>query len=94
MLWLWNLTKKEMQNPIRCHLISLKILVQDFPLWLNEIDGVSAVAGTLVLSPAPHSGLRIWCYHSYGIGHISSLDLVLGLGTPYPWGSQKKKKKK
>ena len=42
--------------------------------------------------PDQHSGLRIWCCHSFNLGSNWSLDMTPGLGAPYVRGSQKKKK--
>ena len=47
-------------------------------------------AGTQVPSPAWHSGLGI----GNGLGQDCGSDLIPGLGTPYAWGGQKRKKKK
>ena len=44
--------------------------------------------------PAQHSGFRIWCCRSCGLGCNCGSDLVPGLGTPYSVGQPKKKKKK
>ena len=48
--------------------------------------------GTQVQSPAQHSGLRIWCCHSCGVGCNCSLDLIPDLETPYAKRWPKKKK--
>ena len=49
---------------------------------------------TQVPSLAWHSGLRIWCYHSYGVGCNCGLDPIPGLRTPLAVGQPKKKKKR
>ena len=41
-------------------------------------------AGTQVLSPAQHRGMRIQRCHSCGLGGNCGLYLIPGLGTPYP----------
>ena len=48
-------------------------------------------AGTKVPQPAQHSGLRIRCCYSCGIGHNCGLDLTPGPGTPYNIGQERKK---
>ena len=51
------------------------------------------IAGTQVLSPAWHWGLRIWCCcYSCSIGQIYGLDLIPGPGTPYAAKQPKKPK--
>ena len=49
--------------------------------------------GTLVRSPARHSGLRIQCCHSCVLVHDCGLDLIPGPGSPYAMGWPKKEKK-
>ena len=48
-------------------------------------------AGTHVPSLAQHSGLRIQCCHSFGLG--CSSDLILDPGTPYAAKKERKKKR-
>ena len=43
-----------------------------------------------VRSPAGHSGLRIPCCHSYGIGSNCGLDPIPGPRTPYAAGVEKR----
>ena len=45
-------------------------------------------------SQAWHSGLRIWCCNSCGMGLSCGWDLIPGPGTPYAAGQAKKKKRK
>ena len=54
---------------------------------------LSQALGCRFDSPACHSGLRIQCCHSFGIGHNSGSDLIPGLGTPHDAGCQKRGKK-
>uniref|UniRef100_A0A8D0M5P9 DUF1725 domain-containing protein n=6 Tax=Sus scrofa TaxID=9823 RepID=A0A8D0M5P9_PIG len=51
-------------------------------------------AGMQVSSLALHSGLRIQCWYSCGLGYDCSSDLIPGLGTPYCHEVAKKEKKK
>ena len=47
--------------------------------------------GTQVRSLARHSGLRIWCCHSCGLGLNGGFDLIAGPGTVYAMGWPKNK---
>ena len=67
----------------------------------NKAGGVPAVVQqdphlgsprTQVRSPARHSGLRIQCCHSCGLGCNCGSDLIPGSGTAYAVGSQRDKK--
>ena len=49
--------------------------------------------GTQVQSLTQHSGLRIWCCRSHGLGYSYGLDLIPGRRTPYATEQPKKKKK-
>ena len=49
--------------------------------------------GTQAGSPARHTGLTIKHCCSCSLGRNSSLDLIPGLGTPYAFNDQKKKKR-
>ena len=86
----------------------LNIHTWDFQLWillylitsLFKSPGVLHVAqwdlgstGTQVQPPTWHRRLRIWRYHSWGLGCNCSSDLIPSLETPYAQGSQKRKKK-
>ena len=51
-------------------------------------------AGTQVQSPAQHSGLRIWCCCSYGLGSNCGSDQIPGPRTFICQGVAKKEKKK
>ena len=51
-------------------------------------------AGTQVRFLARHSGLRIQCCHSFGLGHNCSSDLIPGLGTPHVTGQPKIKQQR
>ena len=60
--------------------------------WVKNLPAVAwAVVKTQVQSLALHSGLRIWCCHSYGVGHSCGFDSIPDLGTSI---SQKEKEKK
>ena len=47
-----------------------------------------------VQSPARHSGLSIWCCHSFGVGGDCGWGLISGPGTPYTMGWPKTNKQK
>ena len=64
---------------------------QEFLLWHNGIDSVSAAAGTQVQFLAWCSGLRIQHCSGRGIGLNSGLDLIPGPGTPYAMGQLKER---
>ena len=49
--------------------------------------------GMRVQSPVQQSGLRIQCYHSYGLVCGCGLDLIPGPGTPYASGQPKQTNK-
>ena len=51
-------------------------------------------SGMQVRSLAQHSGLRMQCCHSNGLGQNYGSDLIPGLGMPYATGQPKKKRKK
>ena len=61
---------------------------------MKQIQWHLGSTGARVQSLAQHSGLRIQCCHSCGIGHKCSSDLIPSLGTPYADGQPKEKEKK
>ena len=89
-----------------CSWVSVACQVQGpfkkFPVPFKSEDVSSCCGATgLVVSwecsdanLAWHSGLRIGCCCSWGLGCNCGLDLIPGLGSPYAAGRPKKKKKK
>ena len=72
----------------------LKVEVKGAPTVVQWDQRCLGSTGMQVRSLAWHSGLRIQCCHSCGLGQDLSLDLIPGLGTPYAAGVTKKRKKK
>ena len=102
LLWLWrSLAAVALIRPLTWEppyatdaaLKRKKKFFLEFLLWCSGISSVSGAEGTQVQSPAQHSGLRIWCRRSWGIGHSCGSDMIPSLGTPHATGQPKKKKK-
>ena len=82
-------------------------MIWEFPLWFSRLrtqhrapDVVQrdwqslGSTGTWVQFPAWHSGLRIPCCCSFGLGWECGLDVIPDLEAPYAVGWPKMKKKK
>ena len=90
-------SKKYHLTPVRMAIIKKMRGVPTVAQWINDL---ACLCGGTSLIPAHHSGLRIQCCYSCGIGHISGSDSIPGLGTSIchecsrKRRRQKKKKKK
>ena len=66
----------------------------EVPVVVQWVERYLCSTRSQIRSLAQHSGLRIQCCYSCGIGDNCGSDLIPGLGTPYVVGRERKKGRK